>query len=284
MAQANTTWEWEITPTSNASLNLREIWQYRHLLTNLVKRDFLLVNQQTVLGPLWSLIQPLLTLIIYVLIFSRIVGISTGPLPPVLFYYSGIILWSLFQDCFAGAAGSLKDNAHIFNKVYLPRLVFPLSVGLTQLLRFAIQACLLIILMTWFSVTGKFHIGLNVSGFLLPLLAVIMVCISGLTAGLLSAIVAARYRDMFNVISVLIRLMMFATPVIYPLNNIEPGLRWIVQLNPLTSFFELFRYALFGTGILNITALWGSVIVVLFFFLYAVRAFVARSNQMLDII
>jgi lipopolysaccharide transport system permease protein len=283
MAEANTTWEWEINPISNASLNTREIWQYRHLLASLVKRDFLLVNQQTVLGPLWSLIQPLLTLVIYVLIFSRIVGISTGPLPPVLFYYSGIILWSLFQDCFAGAAGSLKDNAHIFSKVYLPRLVFPLAVGLTQLLRFSIQACLLLILLTWFTVTGHFPIHYTISVFLVPL-AVMLVCIAGLTAGLMSAIVAARYRDMFNVISVLIRLMMFATPVIYPLNNIQPGLRWIVQLNPLTSFFELFRYALFGNGILNITALWGGVIVILFFFLYAVRVFVARSNQMLDII
>lgn len=283
MNPAATSFEWEINPRSNAAINLREVWQYRHLLRNLVKRDFLLVNQQTVLGPLWALFQPLLTLAIYVLIFSRVVGISTGALPPVLFYYSGIVLWNLFQDSFSGAAGSLKDNAHIFSKVYLPRLVFPLSVGLTQLLRFGIQFTLLLILVAWLSLTGRYDFSLHPGILWLPV-AVLLVALAGLTAGLLSAIVAARYRDMFNVLSIVIRLLMFATPVIYPVSNIRPDIRWVVELNPLTSFFELFRYALFGSGVVNTTALViGGVAVVLLFF-FAVRTFVARSNQLLDII
>lgn len=283
MAEANATWEWEIHPKSDTVINTREIWQYRHLLGSLVKRDFLLVNQQTVLGPLWAVFQPLLTLGIYMLIFSRLVGISTGPLPPILFYYSGIILWNLFQDSFNGAAGSLKDNAHIFSKVYLPRLVFPLSVGLTQLLRFAIQFCLLLILIVWFSATGGYHIDVTANLFSIPL-AVLLVCLAGLTTGLLSAIVAARYRDMFNVITVVIRLMMFATPVIYPVSHIAPNMRWVLEINPLTSFFELFRKGLFGAGLVNTTALWISIFVIVILFFYAIRSFVARSNQLLDII
>lgn len=279
----HSTLQWEITPTSNATIDAKEIWQYRHLLRSLVKRDFLLVNQQTILGPLWAVFQPLLTLVIYVLIFSRLVGLSTGELPPVLFYYSGIVLWNLFNDCFNGAAGSLKDNAHIFSKVYLPRLVFPISVGITQLLRFVVQFFLLLILIGWYLGTGRYSIELNTALLWMPI-AVLLVCIAGLTVGLLSSIVAAKYRDMFNIIAVVIRLMMFATPVIYPVSSIRPELQWVVQINPLSSFFELFRYSLFGSATLNTTALLIGGAATILLFIFAVRHFARRSNQLLDII
>lgn len=279
----NQAWDWELTPRSSARIDGRELWNYRHLLYNLIKKDFLLVNQQTILGPLWTLFQPLLTLFIYVLIFSRLVGISTGTLPPVLFYYSGIILWNLFSDSFSGAAGSIKDNQHIFSKVYLPRLIFPIAIGFTQLLRFAVQFILLLILGFYFQMTGAFAFtaSLGLLGFV-P--AAILVGCFGLALGLLASIVAARYRDLFHVLSVVIRLMMFATPVIYPLQKIDANLRWIIELNPLTSFFEWFRQALFGQGSFSIATLLAAAIFTLILLWIAIRQFVARSNKLLDTI
>ncbi|GAB3820319.1 hypothetical protein GCM10028895_20200 [Pontibacter rugosus] len=162
MSTSKDKWDWEITSqTSYLGTGLAELWTFRHLLGGLVKRNFLLRYQQTILGPFWILFPPLLTLATYVVVFGKLVGIATGTLPPVLFYFSGIILWSFFSDSFTGTATTFRDNAHLFSKVYFPRIIIPLSIIHTQLYNFLIQFILLLLLIAYYSFFRGLHLPLG---------------------------------------------------------------------------------------------------------------------------
>lgn len=238
---------WEIKPESFwLHWKLNQLWVYRHLLLRLVRRDFLIHHQQTLLGPLWIVFQPVIILIIYVLIFEKAVGLSTDGLPPSLFYLSGIILWTLFAECFTGTAFTFIQNGQLFGKVYFPRLIMPLSIVLVNLVRFFIQFLIFFILLVFINpgrlvdhpilwVTSLIFSTVVISGF-------------GLGLGLIFSIVTAKYRDLVNVIHLIVRLLMFATPVIYPLSIVNPELRGWANLNPLCSLFELFRFGFLGQG------------------------------------
>ena len=249
MARAATnSWDWEIgSKTSFWSHSLQELWNYRHLLAGLVRRHFLLNYQQTVLGPFWILFQPILTLVTYLLVFTKLVGLSTGNVPPVLFYLAGIILWNFFNDSFTNTSGTFKEHAHVFSKVYFPRIIMPVSVICTQFLRFALQFLLLIGVMAYYSLAGKFHLPTTYWLLTLPFI-ILNVGIFSLGLGLIFSVLTAKYRDMNNLVQLGVRLLMFLTPVIYPLATISANVRWVVQLNPLTALFELFRLSLLGEG------------------------------------
>lgn len=240
-------WTWEIkAETSWFQWHLSQLWSYRHLLLRLVRRDFLIHHQQTLLGPLWIVFQPMIILGTYLLIFNQAVGLSTDGIPPALFYFSGIILWTLFSDCFTGTAFTFVQNGNLFGKVYFPRLVIPFSIVLGNLVRFAIQFAIFFLLLLVMTPEQIFHRPLQ----WITALVICLALVSGLGLGLgmVFSIVTAKYRDLINVIHLMVRLLMFATPVIYPLSIVDADMRSWVSLNPLCAVFEFFRFGFLGEG------------------------------------
>lgn len=277
-------WDWEIGNNLNSwNWNFNEIWAYRHLLLNLIKRDFTLNYQQTLLGPLWSLLQPLLTLFTYVLVFKNLVGLSVGTLPPVLFYFSGIVLWNFFNDSFTGTSNTFKDHFYLFSKVYFPRLIMPVSVVCTHLLRCLLQLILLFLLTFYYWQFQGLRIDFNLNLLAIPL-TIILVGALGLGAGLIISLVTVKYRDIANLVGLGVRLLMFITPVIYPLASVRPRLKWIVEANPLTVYFEWFRLSLFGEGTVSYTSLLISTLITLGLLTSALIIFNKKSNTLLDIV
>lgn len=277
-------WDWKITPRSSWLGNgWQELWAYRHLALGLIRRDFLLIYQQTILGPLWVLLQPVLTMLTYVLVFSRVVGISTDAVPPVLFYLSGIVLWNLFNDAFTSIAATFRDNAPLFSKIYFPRLIIPFSRLSGYLLHFAIQSGLLLLVLVFFVVKGGVPLP-DPRWLPLALLAVGLVAGLSLGLGLLFAVLTAKYRDLAHLLSLGMRLFMFLTPVIYPLSYVSPEWRWLVLLNPLTQPFELFRLSLLGQGSVSWSALAGSMATTGIVLLLALLVFNKHNNKLIDVI
>ena len=231
------------------NINLRELWSYRDLCSLFVKRNITTQFKQTVLGPLWYLIQPTMTVIMYMVVFGGIANISTDGLPQPLFYLSGICLWQYFNDCLSKTSSTFTANAGIFGKVYFPRLIVPISTVISNLLRFAIQFGLFLavyaIYQIWI-IPGQIHT--NWYALLLPLLIVMLAGLA-LGFGILFSSMTTKYRDMTLLLDYFVRLWMYATPVIYPLSTItNEKLRFAMSLNPLTGIVEAFKYGMLGEG------------------------------------
>ena len=260
-----------------------ELWAYRHLLLRLIRRDFLLNYQQTILGPLWVLFQPIATLLTYVLVFSRLVGISTGSISPILFYLAGIILWGLFSETFIGNAFILRDNASVFSKVYFPRLITPLASAGTHLLRFGIQFGIFLLVLVGFRLAGWHTTTVTVSMlYIFPV--VLIVSFLGLSLGLLFSILTAKYRDLSNLVHLGVRLLMFLCPVIYPLSIIPPEYKKFILWNPLTPCLETFRWAILGDGFFSPTALLYSATVALLALAGTLLWYNRTSSKLLDVV
>ncbi len=244
-------WTEVIRPkTGLFELNLKEVWDYRDLLFLLVRRDFVANFKQTILGPLWFFIQPLLTTITFMVIFGRIANIGTGSIPPLIFYLSGITLWTYFADCLTKTSTVFRDNAGIFGKVYFPRLIMPLSIVSSSLLKFAVQIFLLFCIWIYYFLQPNSIIQPNWILLLLPLLVVIMAML-GLGTGIIISSWTNKYRDLAMLISFAVQLLMYATPVIYPLSSIPRNYQRLIGLNPMTHIIEAFRYGLTGEGVLS---------------------------------
>ena len=234
-------------------LGLKELWHYRDLLVLMVKRDFSAQYKQTVLGPVWHLLQPLLTTAMFLMLFTRIAKIPTDGINPVLFYLSGLTVWNYFAACLNGTAGTFVANAGIFGKVYFPRLVVPLAVVLSNVVRFLIQFAILLVAMAWFYFKGETIFFGRVFLFL-PFLLLLLAGI-GLGLGLLISSLTTKYRDFGVLVSFGVQLLLYATPIAYPLSYLEgSGLAGVIQLNPLSGIAEAFRYLLFGQGTIS----WGA--------------------------
>ncbi|MFT2009538.1 ABC transporter permease [Pontibacter sp. 13R65] len=276
--------KWEISgKTSYWSWDLKELWGYRHLIRSLVRRDFLLNYQQTVLGPIWILIQPIMTLVTYVLVFGKMVGIATGSIPPVLFYFSGIVLWNFFNDSFTGTAFTFKENAHIFSKVYFPRIIMPISVISTHFFRFLMQLVLLVLLMGYYALLLDASIVFSVWLLVIPVI-ILFIGTIGLSLGLFFSVLTAKYRDLINLVSLGVRLFMFVTPVIYPIGSVPEKVRWMVELNPLTPLFELFRFSLLGEGTVTVNGLLYSVCFTVIALLLSSLLFNKQGDKLIDIV
>lgn len=247
MANEKISWEWEInSKTSWLGTSFRELLSYKDLLLQLVRRNFILYYQQTLLGPLWMLINPLLTVLVYMLIFNRVIGVPTQGVPAFAFYLAGITLWTLFNDILGGTSNFLTANASVFSKVYFPRLVIPLSTTLLHLLRFLIQVTILVIVVLYYHFTGKIDLSFPRVLLFIPV-AMIMAGIS-LGMGLIFSVVVAKYKDVSNLMLVLTRLLMFLCPVFYSASIVPANLQWLIKINPMSSLFEHFRFAFLGTG------------------------------------
>jgi len=227
-------------------LRLRELWRYRDLVMMFVRRDFVANYKQTILGPLWFFIQPLLTTIMFVFIFGRVAGLSTDGLPMMAFYLAGITIWTYFSEAFNKTASVFRDNAQIFGKVYFPRLTMPVSIVISNLVRFLIQFSLFIAVWAYYlSTTDTLHP--NVYLLLTPLL-VIMMGLLALGFGMIFSAMTTKYRDLIFLLTFGIQLLMYATPVIYPLSSISEKYKMIILANPMSAIVETFRFGFLGSG------------------------------------
>ena len=230
------------------SVDFKEIWQYRDLLTLFVKRNIITQYKQTVLGPLWFLIQPLMTTVMYMVVFGGIAKISTDGLPQPLFYLAGICFWQYFADCLTKTSNTFVANAGIFGKVYFPRLITPLSDAVSNLVRFSIQFGLFLSVSAYYQLFTDVQIHTNWYALMIP---VVVVMLAGLALGfgILFSSMTTKYRDLQLLLSFFVSLWMYATPVIYPLSTISnPKLLLLMQLNPLTGIIEFFKYGMLGVG------------------------------------
>jgi lipopolysaccharide transport system permease protein len=240
-------WDLIIEPqTSLLDLNLKDVWRYRDLLWLLVKRDFVSFYKQTILGPLWFFIQPLFTTIIFTFIFGNLAGLSTDGLPQPLFYMAGITAWNYFADCLTKTSTVFRDNANIFGKVYFPRLIMPLSIVVSNLVRFGVQMLLFFMMMAYYAYNGG-SFAPNAYILLFPIL-VLQMALLGLGLGLVITALTTKYRDLAFLISFGVQLMMYATTVIYPLSAAPANYKWLIELNPMTGIIEAFRFGFLGQG------------------------------------
>ena len=225
-------------------LKFREVWNYRDLLASFVKRDFVSFYKQTVLGPLWFFIQPIFTTIVFTFIFGNLAGLSTDGLPQPLFYLAGITAWNYFSDCISKTSTVFKDNANIFGKVYFPRIIMPLSIVTSNLLRFGVQMLLFLAMMGYFAVTGaEFHVTWAI--LLLPILVLMMASL-GLGIGLIITAMTTKYRDLSFLVTFGVQLLMYMTTVIYPLSAAPEKYKKYIELNPMTVHYRNFQIFIFG--------------------------------------
>jgi lipopolysaccharide transport system permease protein len=230
-------------------LRLNELWQYRDLILLFVWRDFVAYYKQTILGPLWYLIQPILTTVVFTVIFGNIAQLSTDGLPPFLFYLAGNTVWTYFAACVQNTANTFTGNASIFGKVYFPRLTIPISVVLSNIISFFIRFVVFLIFLGYYLVIGV-KISPNWWILSLPLIVFLMAGI-GLGIGIIVSSLTTKYRDLQQLVSFGVQLVMYATPVIYPISSIQKEWQWLLLINPMTPVIELFRYAFLGVSSLD---------------------------------
>lgn len=255
-------------------INFKEIWHYRDLILLFVRRDFVSQYKQTILGPLWIFIQPIFTTITFLFVFNKIANLSTNSINATLFYMSGITLWNYFADCLTKTSNTFVSNAGIFGKVYFPRLVTPISIVLSSLVKLGIQMLLFISIFAIFMLLDKQSFSVNTTIFFFPFYVFIMATI-GLGAGLLLSSLTTKYRDLSYLLAFGVQLLMYATPIIYPLSSTSGKLRSFLMANPITSLIENFRYGLFSQG----EFLFGGLLYSLIFSVVLVALGIVMFNQ-----
>lgn len=264
-------------------VDFRELWEYRDLLAILVRRDFLAKYKQTVLGPLWFILQPLLSTLVFTVVFNKVAGIGTDGIPPVLFYLCGLLSWGYFSQNITAGAVTFTANAHLFGKVWFPRLVVPIATVVSNLVALGLQFAVFLLFLAWFAIRGEpLHIGVHC------LLVVPLLIITGalsLGLGLLIAASTAKYRDLAHLTPILLQLWLFATPVIYPLSKLTGGdgrWAWIAWANPMAPVVEGFRFALLGKGSWEGSMLIVSAIVTVLLLLLGIVAFSQAERTVAD--
>lgn len=275
--------EWQIKPRAGwFEFNLGELFSYKDLLFRMVRRDFLMLYQQTLLGPAWTILQPVLTVLTYILIFDKVMGIPTNGVPSFLFYLTGITLWNLFSDIFTGTASVFTSNAHIFSKVYFPRLIVPLSTTLLHFVRLGIQLLLLLAVILYYQFTGGYQ--MHAGTWILSVIPMIMAAGIGLGCGLIFSVMTARYRDLINLLHLLVRLLMFVCPIFFSLSLVPEKYQWLISLNPLSPLFELFRYSFLGVGTFTVWHLVYSAGALLILLVGGTILFNKKADTLMDVV
>jgi lipopolysaccharide transport system permease protein len=263
------------------SLNLKELFAYRELIFMFVKRDVTEVYKQTILGPLWFLLQPLFSTVIFTIVFGNIAHISTEGIPHTLFYLSGLVCWNYFSTTVAHVSSTFTANIHLFSKVYFPRLTIPVSVSLTKLITFLIQFALFAVVLAYFGFTQGFFERLNAFALLMPLLVLDMV-VMALGFGIILASLTTKYRDFSYLIGFGLQLWMYATPVVYPSSLVPEQYKWLVDLNPMSSVINCLRYGFLGIGTLDIPGLMRSAGISVIVLLLGMLLFGRMERSFLD--
>lgn len=287
MVKEDNMWLYEISAKKNLlDLDLKEVWRYRDLMLLFVKRDITTFYKQTILGPLWFIIQPLITSFIQFVIFSKVANIESDNIPYFLFVLAGNILWFYFSECFKSTSEIFKTNQSLFSKVYFPRIIMSLSMVLSNLVKFGIQFTFFIIVLFWYKFSG-YTIQTNWYVLFTPILLFVMILFS-LGLGMLISSMTTKYRDLTFVVSFGITLYMYITPIVYPtslvLQKIPVKYHMFIYLNPLTSIFDFFKYAFLGTGVINVFGLLYSVVFSMLVFLLGLLVFNKTEKDFIDVI
>ena len=281
MKEPKQMWTEEIKAESSLfAINFREIWHYRDLLFMLVKRDFITFYKQTILGPLWFIVQPLLTTLIFVVLFGNIAKLSTDGIPQLAFYLAGITIWNYFAESLTKTSSVFTSNASIFGKVYFPRLIMPLSIVASSLLKFAVQFALFILVVLYYTFVAQ-SIQPNIWILFTPVLILLM-ALFALGVGMIFSSLTTKYKDLTFLLAFGIQLFMYITPVVYPSSALPEKFQILAKINPLSSIFECFRYAYLGTGTFTITDLLISTLVIVFLFFTGVLVFNKVEKSFMD--
>jgi len=273
-------WTEVITPKKGwFDLRLNELWDYRDLILLFVRRDFVTVYKQTILGPLWHFIQPIFTTVIFTIIFGRVANISTDGAPHFVFYLSGVTIWQYFSKCLTNTSNTFVQNASIFGKVYFPRMTVPVSLVISSLLSFSIQFLLFLFVYIYYLQLGEVFPNLHI--LLLPIFLLIMATI-GLGLGMIFSSLTTKYRDLTFLLSFGVQLFMYASPVIYPVSILGETGKQLMALNPVASVIEGFRYAFLGSGTFSINSLLYSIIFSIVIFLVGVGVFHKVEKTFMD--
>lgn len=283
--------DWDLVIKGHSSLfslNFGDLWRYRDLLLMFVKRDFVSFYKQTVLGPLWFFIQPIFTTLVFTFIFGNLAGISTDGLPQQLFYLAGITSWNYFADCLTKTSTVFRDNANIFGKVYFPRLIMPLSIVVSNLVRFGVQMLLMVFTMIYFKVFPTQGTDFTVTPAILifPYLVILMALL-GLGLGLIITAMTTKYRDLSFLVSFGVQLLMYGTTVIYPLSQVKqkyPDMSYLVELNPMTGIIEAFRYAFLGKGEFTFSSIGYSTVITIVILFLGIIIFNKTEKNFVDTI
>ncbi len=280
--------DWDLVIKGHRSLfdlNLRDLWRYRDLLLMFVKRDFVSFYKQTILGPLWFFIQPIFTTLVFTFVFGNLAQMGTDGLPQMLFYLSGITAWNYFAECLTKTSTVFKDNTNIFGKVYFPRLIMPLSIVVSNLVRFGVQFLLLLGMMGYFALKGA---AFEVTGAVLFIPAVLaLMALLGLGIGLIITAMTTKYKDLTFLVTFGVQLLMYGTTVIYPLSEAKVKFRdyaWLIELNPMTGIIEAFRYCLLGRGEFTTSSIGYSAVVTLIILALGVLIFNKTEKNFVDTI
>ncbi|WP_262734058.1 ABC transporter permease [Gaetbulibacter sp. NE] len=277
---------WLYTISSKRRLldfNLKEVWRYRDLLFLFVKRDIVTVYKQTILGPLWYLIQPLFTAITFTLIFNKVANIDTGSVPPFLFNLAGITVWNYFKTCLTATSDTFKSNSGIFSKVYFPRIISPLSVIISNLFKFSIQLVIFIGFYIYYTLSGA-SITITSSVLFFPFLIFVMGLL-GLGFGMIISSLVTKYRDLKYLLNFGTQLLMYTSAVMYPLALMQeklPKFAWLVEYNPVAYVIEATRYMLLGTGIISVNGLLYTIVCTLVLLFFGLLIFNRTEKTFLD--
>jgi lipopolysaccharide transport system permease protein len=283
----NNNQDWLYTISSKHKLvdfNFKEIWRYRDLLVLFVKRDIVTVYKQTILGPLWYVIQPLFTSVIFTLVFNNLGNISTGGVPPFLFNLAGITAWSYFRECLTKTSNTFTANKSIFGKVYFPRVIMPLSITISNLLKFGIQLLIFICFFVYFWLQGP-AVSFNSLLFLFPVY-VIMMALLGLGLGMIISSMTTKYRDLSILVGFAVQLLMYLSAVPYPVSEARAkfpkNVAMLVEFNPLTQIIEGFRYMLLNSGTFSWFGFFYTLIISLALFLIGLVIFNKTEKSFID--
>ena len=277
-------WLYEITPKDNFfAIPFREIWHYRDLLFLFVKRDVVTMYKQTILGPLWYLIQPLFTSVIFTIIFNTIAGIKTGEVPPFLFNMASITVWNYFSSCLTATSDTFKTNANLFGKVYFPRVIMPLSIVISNLIKFSLQLLIFIGFYFYYIISGE-AISPNNTLLFFPLLVILMGML-GLGLGMIISSMVTKYRDLTFLVTFGVQLLMYISAVNYPLALIKekmPQYSWVVEYNPMAYIIELSRYMLLDIGSFSISSFIYVIVVTIAVFFIGLLIFNRTEKTFID--
>lgn len=278
----NKKWDLIITPQKRLfELHLSEIWKYRDLLYLFIKRDFTTFYKQTILGPLWFIIQPFISTIIFSFIFNRVAKIPTEEIPPYLFYLSGIIAWNYFSECLTTTSNTFTSNVNIFGKVYFPRIIMPLSKVISGLIKFFIQFVLFLGLYIYYVLLGNQSMAPSFYLIIIPLL-IFQMALLGQGLGMIISSLTTKYRDLSYILNFGIQLLMYASPIVYPLSIVPEKYRLIIISNPMTPIIEIFRNALLGTGQINMIMYIYSIVMTLVLFIIGLIIFNKVEKSFID--
>ncbi len=279
-SSAKTEWDLVIRPKVSAlEIRLADIFRFKDLLMLFVRRDFVALYKQTILGPIWFFLQPVLTSLTFVVVFGNLAQISTDGTPQILFYLSGITLWNYFADTLTKTSDTFAANASIFGKVYFPRLIVPLSIVVSNLIKLGIQLLLFLAVWLWFVVKGT--VSPDGSIVLLPFL-ILMMGVLGFGCGVIITSLTTKYRDLRFLIGFGVQLLMYASPIVYPLSAVPEKYRWLIVANPVTSIVEAFKHGFLGSGVLNYAYLAYSALVTLVLTLIGIVIFNRVEKSFMD--